>query len=107
MRGLRLRVGKLRSTREYYSQYRKAGDVVMLREVIGHFPEVKTLTARKEADLIAGKIAGGTGRRGRWRTLGCWRGLNGHRHGRDAPSRPHSTATRAKISAGMKKPPPG
>jgi len=60
VRGLRRRVGKLRSTWEYYRQYRRGGDVVTLREVLGHFPEMKTMTARKEADLIAGKIAGGT-----------------------------------------------
>jgi len=63
VRGWRRRVGKLRSTWEYYRQYRRAGDVVTLREVIGHFPEMKTLTARKEADLIAGKTAGGTPKR--------------------------------------------
>jgi hypothetical protein len=42
VRGLRRRVGKLRSTWEYYRQYRRGGDVVTLREVLGHFPEMKT-----------------------------------------------------------------
>ena len=50
VRGLRLRLGVHRSTWEYYRQYRKGGSKVKtLRHVLGHFPEMNTITARKSA----------------------------------------------------------
>src|SRR5258708_34484224 len=66
VRGLRLRVGVHRSTWEYYRQYRKGGSKVKtLRHVLGHFPEMNTITARKEAEKIAGKSADDVARPGK------------------------------------------
>jgi integrase len=60
VRGLRLRIGVHRSTWEYYRQYRNGGSKVKtLRRVLGHFPAMNTITARKEAEIVAGKIADG------------------------------------------------
>jgi integrase len=60
VRGLRLRLGVHRSTWEYYRQYRKGGSKVKtLRKKLGHFPEMNTITARKEAEKEAGKFADG------------------------------------------------
>ena len=64
-RGLQLRIGKRRIAWAYYAQRMARGERTTTQDLLGHWPQMKTPQAKREADKLAGRVTAGRAEPGR------------------------------------------